>query len=103
MPLWLMPKIIWEARYSIWGQVRAIWSEVIRTFEAATGRRVPYQIKDRRPGDIDTCYADPAKAESQLGWAAKLGLKQMCRDGWRWQENQSGDAQNIANAPRFSR
>ncbi|MGB0235437.1 MAG: UDP-glucose 4-epimerase GalE [Candidatus Puniceispirillaceae bacterium] len=67
--------------------------EVVRAFEAATGRSVPYQIKDRRPGDIDIFYADPSKAESQLGWAAKLGLEQMCRDGWRWQENQSGDTQ----------
>ena len=66
--------------------------EVVRAFEEATGRSVPYQIKDRRPGDVATCYADPAKAENQLGWAAKLGLEQMCRDGWRWQENQSGDA-----------
>jgi UDP-glucose 4-epimerase len=66
--------------------------EVVRAFEEATGRSVPYQIKDRRPGDIATCYADPAKAECQLGWAAKLGLEQMCCDGWRWQENQSGDA-----------
>ena len=48
--------------------------EVVRAFEAATDRSVPYQIKDRRPGDIATCYADPANAESQLGWAAKLGL-----------------------------
>ena len=67
--------------------------QVVRAFEAATGRSVPYQVKDRRPGDIDIFYADPSKAESQLGWAAKLGLEQMCRDGWRWQENQSGDAQ----------
>ena len=66
-------------------------SEVVRAFEAVTGRSVPYQIKDRRPGDIATCYADPAKAESQLGWVAKLGLEQMCRDGWRWQENQSDE------------
>ena len=67
--------------------------EVVRAFEAATGRSVPYQIKDRRPGDIDIFYADPSKAESQLGWSAKLGLKQMCSDSWRRQENQSGDAQ----------
>ena len=65
--------------------------EVVRAFEAATGRSVPYKIKDRRPGDIDKFYADPSKAESMLGWSAKLGLEQMCRDGWRWQENQSVD------------
>ena len=66
--------------------------EVLRAFEAATGRSVPYQIKDRRPGDVDIFYADPSKAESHLCWSAKLGLEQMCRDGWRWQANQSGDA-----------
>ena len=62
-----------------------------RAFEAATGRSVPYQIKDRRPSDIDIFYANPSKAESQLGWAAKLGLEQMCHDGWRWQKNLSGN------------
>ena len=65
--------------------------EVVRAFEAATSRNVPYQIKDRRRGDIDMFYADPSKAKSKLGWVAKLGLEQMCRDSWRWQENQSGD------------
>ena len=54
--------------------------EVVRAFEAATSRNVPYQIKDRRRGDIDMFYADPSKAKSKLGWVAKLGLEQMCRD-----------------------
>ena len=65
--------------------------EMLHTFEAVTGRRVPYCIKGRRPGDIAACYADTAKAKNELGWIAKFGLEQMCRDGWRYQENQSNN------------
>ena len=46
---------------------------------------VPYVIAPRRPGDIAVCYADPAKAESVLGWKAEKTLEDMCRDAWRWQ------------------
>ena len=49
--------------------------EVVHAFGAATGRSIPYQLKNRRPGDIDIFYADSSKAESQLGWSAKLGLE----------------------------
>jgi UDP-glucose 4-epimerase len=59
--------------------------EMIRAFEAASGQHVPYQIVDRRPGDIATCYADATKAKTLLGWQAKLGLREMCADTWRWQ------------------
>jgi len=59
--------------------------EVIRSFEAASGRKVPYRIVGRRPGDIATCYADPSLAKSLLGWEAQYGIDAMCRDAWRWQ------------------
>ena len=60
-------------------------AEVVATFEAATGQSVQYQIKERRAGDIASCYADPARAQAKLGWTAEKTLEQMCRDGWRWQ------------------
>ncbi len=59
--------------------------EMIRAFEKASGRLVPYRIVDRRPGDIAACYADPTKAERDLGWNATRGLDEMCADTWRWQ------------------
>ena len=61
--------------------------DIVKNFEAATGVKVPYVIKARRPGDIATCYADPAKAERELGWKAERGIKEMCEDSWRWQSN----------------
>ena len=59
--------------------------EMVRSFEAASGKPVPYKIAPRRPGDIATCYADPAKAERELSWKAQRGLDEMMRDAWRWQ------------------
>ena len=59
--------------------------EMVRAFEAASGKPVPYCVAPRRPGDIATCYADPAKAERELGWKARRGLDEMMRDAWRWQ------------------
>ena len=59
--------------------------EVIAAFEKASGQRVPYNIKPRRPGDVAACYADPALARQLLGWSASLDLDAMCRDAWRWQ------------------
>jgi UDP-glucose 4-epimerase len=59
--------------------------EMVRAFEAASGKPVPYRVAPRRPGDIATCYADPAKAERELGWKALRGLDEMMRDAWRWQ------------------
>ncbi|MDO9206478.1 UDP-glucose 4-epimerase GalE [Methylotenera sp.] len=61
--------------------------ELIRAFEHASGKAVPYRIVERRPGDSATCYADPSLAESLLGWQAKLDISAMCRDAWRWQSN----------------
>ncbi len=67
--------------------------EVRRAFAAASGREIPYRIVARRPGDIATCYADPALAAAELGWRAELGLDAMVEDHWRWQrENPSGFA-----------
>jgi UDP-glucose 4-epimerase len=59
--------------------------EVVAAFEAASGRNVPYEIVERRPGDIGVCFADPSKAREQLGWAAEKGIEEMCKDSWRWQ------------------
>lgn len=61
--------------------------EMIHAFEQASGRTVPYRVVDRRPGDIASCYADPALAQAVLGWKAERGLDAMCADAWRWQLN----------------
>ncbi|MBB3223193.1 UDP-glucose 4-epimerase GalE [Pseudoduganella umbonata] len=61
--------------------------EMVRAFEAASGRQVPYKIVDRRPGDIAACYADTAKAERELGWKAQFDIARMCIDTWRWQSS----------------
>jgi UDP-glucose 4-epimerase len=59
--------------------------DVVRAFEDACGRKVPYRIVGRRPGDIAACYADPSLAKTLLGWQAQYGIQEMCRDAWRWQ------------------
>ena len=59
--------------------------ELVRAFEAASGRAVPYEIVARRPGDIAACYADASLAQERLGWRATRGLQAMCEDSWRWQ------------------
>ena len=59
--------------------------ELVHAFAAASGKTIPYTITARRPGDIATCYADPARAERLLGWVARRGLEGMCTDTWRWQ------------------
>lgn len=59
--------------------------QVLHAFEKACGKTLPYVIKERRPGDIATCYADPAKAREELGWEAEYGIDEMCADTWRWQ------------------
>ena len=59
--------------------------DVIRAFEKASGKDIPYQIVGRRLGDIDSCYADPAYALEKLGWSAEHDLDEMCEDTWRWQ------------------
>ncbi|WP_418319174.1 UDP-glucose 4-epimerase GalE [Piscinibacter sakaiensis] len=59
--------------------------ELVRAFERASGRPVPFDIVGRRPGDIDACYADPTLAQQLLGWRAERDLDTMCIDSWRWQ------------------
>ena len=59
--------------------------DMVKTFEKANGVKVPYEIVARRPGDLPTCYADPAKSAAVLGWKAEKNLEDMCRDSWRWQ------------------
>jgi UDP-glucose 4-epimerase len=59
--------------------------EMVRAFEAASGRGVPYEIVGRRPGDVATCYAEVTRARAVLGWEARRGLAEMCADTWRWQ------------------
>ncbi|MDQ6627493.1 MAG: UDP-glucose 4-epimerase GalE [Pseudomonadota bacterium] len=59
--------------------------ELVRAFERASGRPIPYRMAARRPGDIAACYADPSLAARQLGWTASRDLDEMCADSWRWQ------------------
>ncbi len=59
--------------------------DVINTFEKVTGKTIPYEFAARREGDVAECWADPTKAETDLGWKAKRGLDEMLRDSWRWQ------------------
>jgi len=59
--------------------------EVVRAFERASGRSIPFQIVKRRPGDVACAYADPSAAERKLGWRATRDLDAMCADAWRWQ------------------
>lgn len=65
--------------------------QMIRAFEAASGRAVPYEICARRPGDLAEYWADPSLARRELGWQASLDLDDMCADAWRWQVRQSGE------------
>ena len=61
--------------------------DIVNAFIKVNGVDVPYVIAPRRPGDVDECYADPAKAQELLGWKAEKTLEDMCRDSWRWQSN----------------
>ena len=61
--------------------------DIVKNFEAANDIKIPYVIKDRRPGDIATCYCDPEKAKREMGWEAQYDIKDMCEDAWRWQSN----------------
>lgn len=76
--------------------------ELVRAFEQASGRAVPYDVVERRTGDVAELWASPARAEELLGWKANLGLADMCADTWRWQSrNPEGYAQDtsLAEAP----
>lgn len=61
--------------------------EVVKAFEQASGKSIPYQVSPRRPGDIAECYADPSLAAAELGWSAEYNMQQMVVDAWRWQSN----------------
>ena len=65
--------------------------DLVKAFSKASGREIPYKMANRRPGDISACYANPEKAETELGWKAKYGIDEMCEDSWRWQsQNPTG-------------
>ena len=68
--------------------------DVVKAFEEASGKEVPYELVDRRPGDIGSSYADVSKAKNQLGWEAQLGLEDMCRDSWNWQHSNPNGYEN---------
>ncbi len=59
--------------------------EIIKSFEKASGKKIPYKIVDRRPGDIDECYADPTKAYEELGFKTQYDIEKMCKDSYNWQ------------------
>ena len=67
--------------------------DMIKAFKKASGKDVPFQIFDRRPGDIGVCYANPSYAEKIIGWKAECELDEMCEDTWRWQ-SQNPDGYN---------
>ena len=59
--------------------------DVLKGFEKAVGKNIPYEIKERRPGDIAVCYCEATKAKEELGWIAEKGIEEMCQDAWNWQ------------------
>ncbi|MDR5039608.1 NAD-dependent epimerase/dehydratase family protein, partial [Bacillus thuringiensis] len=61
--------------------------EMVEAFEKVSGKKVPYKITERRPGDVAVCFADASKAKRELGWEATRGLEEMCADSWKWQSN----------------
>ena len=68
--------------------------DVIQAFEKANDLKINYVFKERRAGDVPMCYADPSKAERELGWKAVRDLETMCRDSWRWQKNNPNGYEN---------
>jgi UDP-glucose 4-epimerase len=65
--------------------------DVVAAYEEMSGKPIPYQVIERRPGDVAESYADPTRAQKELNWTAKLGLADMCADSWRWQsQNPNG-------------
>ncbi|MCH4571023.1 UDP-glucose 4-epimerase GalE [Bacillus sp. ES1-5] len=69
--------------------------EMIKAFEEVSGKKIPYKVIGRRPGDIAVCFADVSKAKRELGWEAEYGLEEMCVDSWRWQVNNKNGYQMI--------
>ena len=68
--------------------------DVVKAFEKANGLKLPYEIKPRRAGDIATCYSSPEKAKRELGWEARYGIEEMCRDSWNWQKQNPNGYKN---------
>ena len=62
--------------------------EVLKAYEKACGKELPYKVVDRRPGDIAMCYADTTKSKEELGWVALRGIDEMCEDSWRFTKNE---------------
>ena len=60
--------------------------DIVKAFSKACGHDIPYVIKERRPGDIATCYSDASLAKKELGWEAEYGIEEMCADSWNWQK-----------------
>ena len=82
-----MRQATWKARNYNLGTGRGYSVlEVIAAFEKATRVKIPYEIVGRRAGDVVAAFADPTKAQNELGWVAKFDLEAMCRDGWNWQQ-----------------
>ncbi|HDR7847862.1 TPA: UDP-glucose 4-epimerase GalE [Bacillus toyonensis] len=69
--------------------------EMVNAFEKVSGKKIPYKIIGRRPGDVAICFADVSKAKRELGWEAEYGLEEMCLDSWRWQVNNKNGYQMI--------
>lgn len=69
--------------------------DMVKAFSKASGQAIPYKIVDRRPGDVAMCYADPTKANNELGWKAEFGIERMCEDSWRWQSNNPNGYETI--------
>jgi UDP-glucose 4-epimerase len=72
--------------------------EMVRAFQAASGRPVPYRITNRRPGDLAEYFADPTLARELLGWQAQYGIDTMCADVWRWQQFNAEESTNSPTA-----
>jgi UDP-glucose 4-epimerase len=70
--------------------------EMVQAFEKASGKKIPYKIVSRRPGDIAKCYADPSYAKEVLGWEAKHDIDAMCEDTWRWQQKNPEGYQSVS-------
>ena len=69
--------------------------EMVKAFEKVSGKKIPYKVIERRPGDVAICFADVSKAKRELGWEAEYGLEEMCVDSWRWQVNNKNGYQMI--------
>ncbi|PGK44714.1 UDP-glucose 4-epimerase GalE [Bacillus anthracis] len=76
------------------GKGYSVW-EMVKAFEKVSGKKIPYKVIGRRPGDVAICFADVSKAKRELGWEAEYGLEEMCVDSWRWQVNNKNGYQMI--------